>query len=56
VIALARANGLIGTGRAPAAREVAEELDVSLGAIAVTERELARSLNLARYVHGPPRV
>lgn len=46
VIALARAGGLIGTGRTPAARVVAEDLDVTPGALAVTERELARALNL----------
>ena len=31
----------------------AEELDVSLGALAVTEHELARALNLVRYAHRP---
>jgi Domain of unknown function (DUF6398) len=52
VIALARANGLLGAGRALTAQQVAEELDVSLGALAVTEHQLARALNLERY--GPP--
>jgi hypothetical protein len=27
---------------------------VTLGALAVTERELARALNLAHYAHRPP--
>jgi len=54
VIALARANGLLGAGRALTAQQVAEELDVSLGALAVTEHELARALNLQRYAHRPP--
>ena len=51
VIALARANGLLGAGRALTAQQVADELDVSLGALAVTEHELARALNLERYAH-----
>ena len=54
VIALARAGGLIGAGRALTAQEVADELKVSLGALSVTERELARVLNLARYAHRLP--
>ena len=54
VIALARASGLLGAGRALAAQQVADELDVTLGALAVTERELARALNLAHYAHRPP--
>jgi hypothetical protein len=33
---------------------VADELEVSLGALTVTERELARVLNLARYAHRLP--
>jgi len=53
VIALARADGLLGAGRALTAQQVAEELDVSLGALAVTEHELARALNLERYAHRP---
>ena len=54
VIALARASGLLGAGRALTAQQVADELDVSLGALAVTERELARALNVQRYAHRPP--
>jgi hypothetical protein len=50
----ARAGGLIGPGRALTAQEVADELEVSLGALTVTERELARVLNLARYAHRLP--
>ena len=54
VIAVARASGLLGTGRPLTAQQVADELDVTLGALAVTERELARALNLARYARRPP--
>lgn len=53
VIAVARASGLIGAGRAITAEEVAAELEVSLGALAVTERELGRTLNLSDYAHRP---
>ena len=49
VVALARVNGLLGAGRGLTAEQVADELDVMLGALAVTERELARALNLAHY-------
>jgi hypothetical protein len=35
-------------------QEVANELEVSLGALTVTERELARVLNLARFAHRLP--
>ena len=52
VIAVARASGLLGTGRPLTAQQVADELDVTLGALAVTERELARALNLA--LRAPP--
>jgi hypothetical protein len=52
-IALARADGLLGAGQALTAQQVAEELDVGLGALAVTEHELARALNLERYAHRP---
>ena len=55
VVALARASGLIGPGRTLTAGEVADELEVSLGALGVCERELARALNLARYAHRLPR-
>ena len=37
VIALARVSGLIGTGRALGAQQVADEFGVTLGALAVTE-------------------
>ena len=37
------------------AQEVGDELDVTLGALAVTERELAHALNLARYAAACPR-
>jgi Domain of unknown function (DUF6398) len=53
-VALVRANGLLGAGGALTAREVADELDVTLGALAVTERELSRVLNLARYARRLP--
>jgi hypothetical protein len=49
VVALARVNGLLGGEGALTAQQVADELDVTLGALAVTERELDRALNLARY-------
>ena len=55
VIALSRANDVLGAGRALIAQQVAEELDVSVGALAVTEHELARALNLERYAHPRPR-
>ena len=51
VVAVARVNGLLGPGRLLTAEQVADELDVTLGALAVTERELARVLNLSRYAH-----
>jgi len=50
VIAVARASGFVGTGGAVTAQEVADDFDVTLGSLAVTERDLARALNLARYV------
>jgi hypothetical protein len=49
VVAVARVNGLLGAGRVLTADQVADELDVTLGAIVVTERELGRVLNLSRY-------
>ena len=54
VIALARVGRLIGTGRALSAQQVADEFGVTLGALAVTEHELARALHLARYARRPP--
>ena len=54
VVALARVNGLLGGEGAFTASQVADELDVTLGALVVTERELARSLTLARYAHRVP--
>ena len=54
VIALARVSGLIGAGRPLSAQQVADEFGVTLGALAVTERELARTLHLARYAQRPP--
>jgi hypothetical protein len=43
VIAVARVNGL-STGRATTAQQVTDELDVTLGALAVTEQQqLARA-------------
>ena len=48
------APAVIGAGRALTAQEVADELEVSLGVLTVTERELARVLNLARYAHRLP--
>jgi hypothetical protein len=49
VVAVARVNGLLGVEGALTAEEVAEELGVTLGTLAVTERELARVFKLARY-------
>ena len=53
-MALVRANGLLGAEGALTAQEVADEFDVTLGALAVTDREIARALNLARYARRLP--
>ena len=53
VVALARANGLLGADEALTAQQVADELGVTLGALAVTERELA-GLKLASYPRRGP--
>ena len=53
VIAVARVNGLLGAGRAITAHQVADELDVTLGALAVTEQQLARALNVSSYSPRP---
>ena len=52
-IALARVRGQVGPGREIAAQEVADDFDVPLGALAVTERELANALQLGRYAGTP---
>lgn len=54
VVAVARVNGLLGAEGGLTAAEVADDLDVSLGTQAVTERELARALNPARYARRLP--
>jgi hypothetical protein len=54
VVALVRVNGELGAGGALSAQEVADEPDVTLGTLAVTERELARALNLTRYARRLP--
>ena len=54
VVALARVNGRLGADAALTAQQVADELDVTLGTLAVTESELARVLNLARYARRLP--
>ena len=54
VVAVARVNGLLGAEGALTAEEVADELDVTLGTLAVIERELARVLNLSRYARRLP--
>ena len=54
VVALARVNGRLGADAALTAQQVADELDVTLGTLAVTERELARVVNLARYARRLP--
>jgi hypothetical protein len=51
VVALARVNDLLGAEGALTAEEVADELDVTVGTLAVTESELARVLNFAGYAH-----
>jgi hypothetical protein len=56
VVALVRANGVLGADGVLTAQEVAAELDATLGALAVTERELARVLNLTRYARRLPAV
>ena len=48
------AGGVLGANGALTAQQVADELDVTLGTLAVTERELARVLNLSRYAHRLP--
>ena len=54
VIAVARVNGLLGAGRAITAQQVADELDVTLGALAVIEQQLARALNVSSYMSPRP--
>jgi hypothetical protein len=54
VVALVRAHGGLGADGALTAQEIADELDVTLGTLAVTERELARTLNLTRYARSLP--
>ena len=50
IILIARANRLLHPGgESISAQLVAGELGVSVGALASTERQLARSLNLAQY-------
>ena len=53
VVAVARANGLLGAEGALIAQQVADEFGVTLGAVAVTERELA-GVKLARYARRAP--
>ena len=53
VVALARVSGLVGKGRPVTAQNVADEFGVTLGAVAVTQRELAQALHLARYAPRP---
>lgn len=56
IILLARANHLLGPGgESVSAQWVADDLGVSLGALASTQWELARVLNLARYLYRPPK-
>lgn len=54
IMALARVSGLIGTEGSLSAQQLAEEFGVTIGALAVTERELAGSLHLARYARRRP--
>ncbi|MGZ6637578.1 MAG: DUF6398 domain-containing protein [Solirubrobacteraceae bacterium] len=56
IILIARANHLLRSGgESVSAQQVADDLGVSLGALASTERELARALNLSRYRYRPPK-
>ena len=55
IILIARANHLLRSGGGSVSAErVADDLGVSLGVLASTQRELARTLNLARYLYRPP--
>jgi len=54
VVALARVSGRLGAEGALTAQQIADELDVTLGTLAVTERELTRVLNLARHARRLP--
>jgi len=54
VVALARVSGLIGKGRPVTAQHVADEFGVTLGALAVTQSELAQALHLGRYARRAP--
>lgn len=54
VVALVRATGVLGAEGGLTAQEVADELDVTLGALAVMERELARAVSLACYARRLP--
>jgi hypothetical protein len=51
VVALARFSGVLGAEGALTAQQVADDLDVTLGTLTVTERELSRALNLAPSAH-----
>jgi hypothetical protein len=54
IVLIARANHLVGhSGEPVSAQQVADALGVSIGALASTERQLTRALNLARYRHRP---
>jgi hypothetical protein len=53
VVAVARVNGLLGAEGTLTAQGVADEFGVTLGAVAVTERELV-GVELARYARRGP--
>ena len=54
VVAVVRANGVVGADGELTAQEIADAFDVTVGTLAVTERELARALNLTRYTRRLP--
>jgi hypothetical protein len=57
IILIARANHLLRSGdESVSAQRVADDLGVSLGALASTDRQLARALNVARYQYRPPTI
>jgi Mg-chelatase subunit ChlI len=53
-VAVVRANGVVGADGELTAQEIADAFDVTVGTLAVTERELARALNLTRYTRHLP--
>lgn len=54
IVAVARADGVLGAEHAVSAQQIAEELDVTLGTLVATERELARAVSLAHDGYRKP--